>query len=305
MLANKEHHDILIKAQSNCATAKQIKEQSADMTKVSHDLLEQSKSVTAKARDSFAGLKIVFNQLLQLSADVPSQSSELSNKVADYQARYVDPCKTHAERLLTEAENILNTFGLDRGLGAERTLEAANAYQKIIKAVLGAGRAADEAFTLAIGLMDRVSRKNSDGYDLFAQADVGRVKSRDLRQEAEGLKQNSQEMQVQVEELILRWQSYILLVNKRREDLLTVERQLDGLQIVSVLADDALRNSENAVKRATTVHENVEKALERIELELRQKVREMQSFSPEELGNIPRKCKLNLELFSIAAKRWR
>merc|ERR1712051_272947 len=104
--------------------------------------------------------------------------------------------------------------------------------------VLQSVRASDEAFTLAIELIERVSRQNEDGYDLFAQADVGRVKSRDLRQEAEGLRQNSREMQIQVEELILRWQSYILLVSKRNDDLKAVDRELDRLQIVSVLAED-------------------------------------------------------------------
>ena len=98
--------------------------------------------------------------------------------------------------------------------------------------VLQSVRASDEAFTLALELIDRVRQQNEDGYDLFAQADVGRVKSRDLRQEAEGLRQNSREMQVQVEELILRWQSYILLVSKRHDDLKGIDRELDRLQIV-------------------------------------------------------------------------
>merc|ERR550532_893886 len=114
-------------------------------------------------------------------------------------------------------------FGKDRIMGA-KTLEAANAYHSITMTVLQSVRASDAAFTLAIELIERVSRQDERGYDLFAQADVGRVKSRALRQEAEGLRQNSREMQVQVEELILRWQSYILLVSKRHDDLKAVDR---------------------------------------------------------------------------------
>ena len=140
-------------------------------------------------------------------------------------------------------------------------------------------------------VMEKVSRKNVDGYDMYAQADTGRVKSRDLRQEAEGLRQNSQEMQVQIEELILRWQSYILLVSKRQDDLQEVSRDLDGLQIVSILAEEAVRQSDSALQNAMTVHENVLNLFHQVTVELRQSVREMQSFSPEELGNIPRKCK--------------
>ena len=180
------------------------------------------------------------------------------------------------------------------GLGAEKTLEAANAYHRITMTVLQSVRASDAAFTLALELIDRVRQQNEDGYDLFAQADVGRVKSRDLRQEAEGLRQNSREMQVQVEELILRWQSYILLVSKRHDDLKGVDRELDRLQIVSVLAEDAVRHSSEALRQASSVHGSVSNVLDRITTELRLRVRELQSFSPEELGNIPRKCKSHI-----------
>ena len=47
--------------------------------------------------------------------------------------------------------------------------------------------------------------------------------------------------------------------------------------------------SGEALHQASTVHENVSRVLERITKELRLRVRELQSFSPEELGNIPRK----------------
>ena len=74
--------------------------------------------------------------------------------------------------------------------------------------------------------------KNEDGYDLYAQTDEARVHSRDLRQESEGLQKNAQEMQIQMEELILRWQSYLLMINKRVDDLEEIDRNLDRLQIV-------------------------------------------------------------------------
>ena len=130
---------------------------------------------------------------------------------------------------------------------------------------------------------------------MYAQADTGRVHSRDLRQEAEGLRQNGRGMQVQIEELILRWQSYILLVSKKQDDLQDVSRGLDGLQIVSVLAEEAVRQSESALQNAISVHQRVSDLFQRVTVELRQNVKEMQSFSPEELGNIPRKCKWRIK----------
>ena len=151
-------------------------------------------------------------------------------------------------------------------------------------------RAADRARQVSLELQEKAQQSlNADGYDLFAQADTGRVKSRDLRQEAEGLRQNSREMQVQMEELILRWQSYILLVSKKQRDLQDVTRDLEGLQIVSVLAEEAVRQSQAALQNSLTVHGRVSDLFQQISLQLWGQVRELQSFSPEELGNIPRK----------------
>lgn len=271
--------------------------ESSEMLKSGQDLLTSAKVTTQEARLSFNELRLLYERLAKWMNYLEGNESKLGSLVQDYKSRYVEPCEKHTEKLLQEAANILALFDSDRGLGAERTLEAANAYQRIIKTVLQASRAAEEAFTLSIGLIETVNRKNEAGYDLYAQADVGRVKSRDLRQEAEGLRQNSREMQVQMEELILRWQSYILLVNKRHDDLASVERELDRLQIVSVLAEDAVRQSEEALRQATTVHQSVMEIFEKITQDLRSETREMQSFSPEELGNIPRKCKFHQYIF--------
>ena len=46
------------------------------------------------------------------------------------------------------------------------------------------------------------------------------------------LRQNAKQMQIQMEELILRWQSYLLMINKRVDDLEEIDRNLDRLQIV-------------------------------------------------------------------------
>ena len=174
-------------------------------------------------------------------------------------------------------------------MGAEQTLRAANAYHKILKTILDASKIADETMILAQKVLDRVNLENDDGYDLYAQTDEARVHSRDLRQESEGLQKNAQEMQIQMEELILRWNSYLLMISKRADDLEEVDRNLDRLQIVSVMAETAVRHSNEAFREADNVHTKVVKAFSAIKNVLWIKVKELQSFSPDELGNIPRK----------------
>ncbi len=293
MLDNQRHHDIFVKAQSGCSSTQQMISESNEAFESDDSLLKQAKEINDRARLSFGQLRLLFDKVATQSSSLTDNEGRLASAIDQYVTGFVRPCQEHANVLVTAADKVLALFDRDRGLGAERTLEAANAYQRIIKTVLQAGRAAEEAFTLSINLVERIKKKNQDGYDLFAQADAGRVKSRDLRQEAEGLRRNSREMQVQMEELILRWQSYILLVNKRKDDVLVIERDLDRLQIVTVLAEDAVRHSEESLRQAISVHDDVSKVCDRISQDLWQRVREMQSFSPEELGNIPRKRKQN------------
>ena len=244
--ANQEHYDLLVRAQSSSAKCKQMVTSSDQHSQTSQKLLQDAKKMNMLTRTHFTELNRVYEKLGKLAQDFQSEEADLSTVIKDYKIRYVEPCLQHATQLVAVAEAVSSMFGKDRGMGA-KTLEAANAYHSITMTVLQSVRASDAAFTLAIELIERVSRQDERGYDLFAQADVGRVKSRDLRQEAEGLRQNSREMQVQVEELILRWQSYILLVSKRNDDLKAVDRELDRLQIVSVLAEDAVRHSSNYI----------------------------------------------------------
>ena len=61
--------------------------------------------------------------------------------------------------------------------------------------------------------------------------------------------------------------------------------------MVSEYADDALASADIALRDADRVSHSVMTLSMRIQSELRVKIKEMQSFSPEELANIPRKRK--------------
>ena len=64
--------------------------------------------------------------------------------------------------------------------------------------------------------------------------------------------------------------------------------------MVSLLASSSLVSSEEALDDAETILQRVSAMTSKIKQELRSKAHELQSFAPEELGNIPRKCKFVL-----------
>jgi hypothetical protein len=282
---------LLISAQASCRQSRQLSREGNARMLDDKQLLEDSASLTAKARQSFPQLQLVLDQLSNIGGGLEEKETGLSAVVEDYQTRYVVPCRAHANKLLSYTTSLLSVFGSDLGVDAKQTMRAANAYQRIMATIMQARTVAEKALIAGIEALERVQRRNTDGFDLYAQADIARVKSRDLRQDAEGLRQNGREMQVQIEELILRWQSYILLISKRQDDLEGVNRDLDRLQIVSILAKEAVRQSDDSLREAERVHAKVSELDNRITKELQARAKEMQSFSPEELGNIPRKCK--------------
>ena len=293
ILANQKHHDIFLRTQTNCDDILKFNDDSIDKMKGAELLLRDAREHNSKIRQVFRQMGMMSGRLRDLGSQLKNAGFGLSEEVEDYRIRLVEPCDKHAKKLLTIADNLLGMFGSELGMNAEQKLRAANAYHRIMKTILDASKVADETLILIRKLMEQVASRNVDGYDLFAQADEARVKSRDLRQEAEGLRQNAQEMQIQIEELILRWQSYLLMVNKRVGDLEDNDRNLDRLQIVSVMAETAVRQSNDALREAETVDGKVSKAISDIKNHLWKKVKEMQSFSQDELGNIPRKCKFD------------
>ena len=65
----------------------------------------------------------------------------------------------------------------------------------------------------------------------------------------------------------------------------------------------ALRSADEALAETEGIAAKVSEMVRRIEVELRMKVTEMQSFSPEEMGNIPRKCESSTCTYDIKLKR--
>lgn len=115
---------------------------------------------------------------------------------------------------------------------------------------------------------------------------------RDLLQEAEGLRSTSYGMKSQMEEMKLRWQTFILSVRERGSDLEAMNRDMDRLPAVTGLGRETLNVSLDSLRESEEVHRKVSAMMIRISEELRVRITELQSFSPDELGNIPRRCEL-------------
>ena len=63
------------------------------------------------------------------------------------------------------------------------------------------------------------------------------------------------------------------------------------LPVISVLGLETLNVSTDALREAEDVQLKVLAMTSKISDELRARITELQSFSPDELGNIPRRCK--------------
>ena len=113
---------------------------------------------------------------------------------------------------------------------------------------------------------------------------------RDLLQEAEGLRTASYSMKTQMEDLKLRWQTFLLSIRERESDLETMNREMDRLPAVTGIGRDTLNVSLDALRESEDVHRKAVTMMTRISEELRIRITELQSFSPDELGNIPRRC---------------
>ena len=96
-------------------------------------------------------------------------------------------------------------------------------------------------------------------------------------------------MKNRLNEMKVKWHTFILRVNERRQELAAMNRQMDRLKMVSLLATQSLTSSEDALNGAETILNRVTAMTRKIKEELRSRANELKSFGPEELGNIPRK----------------
>ena len=130
-------------------------------------------------------------------------------------------------------------------------------------------------------------------------AERSRVTSEDLSQEAEGLRRNAEDMRYTLRRLRQDWRQHTVLVEQYAREVRGVRREVAALPEVSESARAALFSATEAMGEASRVAQRVMQMTLRIKSELRARAREMQSFSPDELNNIPRKCKKNMRVHQL------
>ncbi len=86
------------------------------------------------------------------------------------------------------------------------------------------------------------------------------------------------------------WQEQSVLMEQYLKTLNIMNRELSRLPRVSDYAEEALLAANSALGESEIVAHKVLELSLRIKNELRVKVIELQSFSPEEMAHIPRKC---------------
>ena len=301
---NNQLNDTLEIAKRNCLEIHEAKTRSKNYFKHGKTLIEKSKLALSQARDYFKKLGGVFGMMEKHGEDLEKIEIGLSEIVEDYRQRYVIPCRDHALRLSQQLTEILNTLGNDlNAINRDERLRAAQVYIRIMESISEARKAAGDATRAAtdayrkihpLSRADQPDESDERAKSVKIQAEMSRIRSQDLLQEAEGLHINTINMENQITDLKVKWNVYMMRLEEHKEDVMNMNIELDRFGRVGSMAASALDTSHQALTESEAIYERVLQTTTRITMELRRQVEELRSFAPDELGNIPRKCKFFL-----------
>jgi len=250
-------------------------------------LIESGDSVFSKANEYFQNIVILFKQLQERSEALEAREIGMSAVVEDYRTRYVLPCQANSEKLLAAAEKIKEMFNSNVGVDAEQAIKAANAYRKIIDALDEARNAAFQALDASIAAY-QVADPPGDN-DLRKRAQNLRFISEDLKQEAQGLWKNSDDMGIQLNSIKLDLEKYSFDVEQNEKQILILQSELERHSYVSDYAVEAKKSAKEALEESELTEQRTEELVQRIDSDLKTRAYELNSFSAAELGSIPRK----------------
>ena len=238
-------------------------------------------------RDYFQKIIDLFNNLRVEAEKLEAREIGMSAVVEDYRTRYVLPCQANAIKLADIADKIRNMFDDKVGVNADLAIKAANAYKQIIDGLDEAREAAFAALDAAIEAY-QVADPPGDN-NLRKKAQDLRFVSEDLRQEAQGLLKNADDMISQLHDTKLNIDKYKFNLDQNRKQILILESELQRHSYVTEYAIEARETSVQALKESNTAEENGNNMIARIKKDLRARADDLNSFSAEELGAIPRK----------------
>lgn len=200
-----------------------------DHIRTGEDLTKRSKVILTNAHGYFHTLDEALVRMDRRGQKLEHLEYGLSEVVEDYRSKYVLPCQANSEQLLYQAEQLQMMFENMVGVNAEQALQvghvfleknlknkmfnifffiqAANVYQTIIFAIDNAREAGFKALDAAALAFKRADPPGQD--HLGVRAEMSRVRSEDLSQESEGLRQNSVDMGYQLKKIRNQWQARI------------------------------------------------------------------------------------------------
>jgi len=250
-------------------------------------LTEQGDLTFQSAREFFQNIIVLFRKLQSKAELLEAREIGMSAVVEDYRTRYVLPCQANAEKLFNTAKKIKDMFNNKVGVDAEQAIQAANAYRKIIdgldEARIAAVKALDASVT-AYQVADPPGHNN-----LRHKAQNLRFMSEDLKQEAQGLWKNSDDMSIQLNSIKLDLEKYLYDVKLNEKQIIILQSELERHSYVSDYAKEAKASAKEALAESDSAKQRADDLMQRIKVDLRSRTNELNSFSTDELGSIPRK----------------
>lgn len=232
----------------------------------------------------------------RIDYSVPGWDSSL-NKVKDdlrqMGSQFVYPCRENADKLMVFSHELKDKFENTVDVSMGQTLKAARAYQTIMLAMEKARDASYRAMNAAIKAYDQTGILKRD--HVGPNAEASRVRSEDLSQEAEGLRQNSLDMGYQLQWIVKQWKEYSALIEDYRNTLELMRRDLGRVTYVSDKAQEAVHMADNALGDVDRVGEGVNRLHFHITKDLFQRAQELSSFSEAQLNQIPSQRKISRE----------
>ena len=287
---NLHNNQSLVLLKAKCASIEEKKRSGGKLVADSVSMAEKSGAVVAQSREFFAKMGSLLASLKARAGELESREMGLSGVVEDYRTRFVFPCQANAEKLYSVAQKVAALFENRAGrITVEQALQAANAYRRIVAAL-------DEARTAALNALDAalLAAKVADPpagreKSLGRRAETSRQRSEDLRQEAQGLWKNADDMSILTRSIKLDMEKYAFDLEKKKRLSADLQAEMKRHSYVSEYATAARQSASKALKEAGEANRKTDAMAEKIRLELRSRANELNSFSAEELGNIPRK----------------
>jgi laminin alpha 1/2 len=174
-------------------------------------------------------------------------------------------------------------------LTVEQALQAANAYRGIMAAMEEARAASLNALDVALLAAKVADPPAGREKNLGRHAETSRQRSEDLRQEAQGLWKNADDMGILTRSIKLDVEKFVFDLEKKERLSAELYAELKRQSFVSEYATAARQAASKALNTSGVANMKTDTMVEKIKLELRGKVNELNSFSAEELGQIPRR----------------